>query len=99
VQRSRGNEDEIAGADRLRLPVQHRRALALDEEEDLVAVVRLLADLLARLDRHDDDLAVLAGRDRPPEGVVLTREVDVVHGCHRSLLVHEEVRHSGKLRQ
>src|SRR3712207_7058813 len=48
VERSRGDEDHLSGADGLGVPSEDRAALSFDEQEQLVALVRLLADVVAR---------------------------------------------------
>src|SRR5512132_3823337 len=78
VQRPGGNEHHVARACAAGPAVQHRLALALDEKEDLVTLVRLLADVFTGLDRHHDNLGVLARHDGLAEVVVLSRELGVV---------------------
>jgi hypothetical protein len=69
------------------LGVQLGVALAVDEVEKLVDLVRLLADVVAGLHAHQHDLAVLVRQDDAPEvGVVLRLFGDVlVDGGHGSL--------------
>src|SRR5688500_2542855 len=63
-----GDDDEVALGHLLLRAGDHRLAGAADEGEDLVDVlVHLLADLTARRNRHDHELAVLAGPEHPPE--------------------------------
>jgi hypothetical protein len=62
-----------------RVPVQDRVGLAVDEHQQLVVLlVDLLADLAAGRDRHGHDLAVPAGGDLAPEGVVAPGQLDDV---------------------
>src|SRR5215218_5059199 len=81
-------QDQVVGADRGALAVEHGLALAVDEHQQLVVLlVDLLADLLAGRDGHGHDLAVLAGGDLAAEGVVAPGQLDDVdvegfgHGC------------------
>lgn len=86
MQHAGGDEDVVAGTHGGRLPVQDRFAFTFDEEENLIALVGLFADLLAGLERHDDELRVLARLEDLPEELVLSCELDVVALAHaRSL--------------
>src|SRR5206468_5571082 len=58
--------------DLLRLAIEHRPPFAVDDIDQLIHLVDLGADLLARLQAHDDKLHVLAREQHLPEvGVVL----------------------------
>src|SRR3954447_25040182 len=62
------DDDQVALGDLLGRAGDARLAGAADEGEDLVGVlVRLLTDLTARRDRHDDELGVLAGPEDATE--------------------------------
>jgi hypothetical protein len=78
VQRPGRNKNHVSGSDRGADAVQDRLTLAFDEKEDLIALVGLLADVLAGLESHGDDLAVLAGDDRLSEVLVPPGELGVV---------------------
>ena len=70
------------------LTLEHRGPLTLDADEHLVdPIVDLLADLTARRDAHDDDLAVRSGRQHLAEpGIGLRSGHDVLVERHDDLL-------------
>ncbi len=76
------DEGVVAGLHGARLALEDRIPLALHEEEDLVTLVGLLADLPAGQDGHRDELRMLARFEHPAEVVVPARELDVVPRRH-----------------
>src|SRR5690606_38724974 len=83
------HDDRIVAFDLRTLAVDHDRALALFNPEELVpVVVDLFADLSPGLDRHQDQLQVLARVEHSPKIAVLFRQFLNVRNesLHLSLL-------------
>src|SRR5215213_5616702 len=73
------DQDQVVGGDLGGLAVEHGLTLTVHEHQQLVVLlVDLLADLPAGRDGHGHDLAVPAGGDLAPEGVVAPGQLDDV---------------------
>src|SRR5690606_38155099 len=92
VTRAGRDDDGVVGPDRRRLAVDVDLAgPPLDAEELIAVVMHFLADLLAGIERHQDELEVLAGVEHAAKvGVPLSQLLDVVgealHGCPPGIL-------------
>src|SRR5690606_17758520 len=92
VTRAGRDDDGVIGPDRRRLAVDADLAgPPLDAEELIAVVMHFLADLLAGVERHQDELEVLAGVEHAAKvGVPLSQLLDVVgealHGCPPGIL-------------
>jgi len=91
VARSCGNDYSGPVSDRIFLAINHDHSLAFLETEELVAIfVDLRANLVARLERHQHQLKLLAGVQHAAEisvGNGLLLNIVAISALHHTLLI------------
>lgn len=92
---ARRRQNGVVALDRVHFAVNHDLPIAFFDPEQLIAVfMRLVADFLPRLERHEDKLQMFPGLQHMPEILVIFRNhVNVVNKTlHEDLLLLQSVK-------